>query len=65
MRGMRKEDIESLVECNRLLKQHLDYLRKKVADQEVIIEFLGEQINIMNEELENRKFQDLYTINPN
>jgi len=39
-RKMTEEDLESLVSCNRILKEQLDYLRLKLDRAEKLIEML-------------------------
>jgi hypothetical protein len=55
-------DIESLTICNQILKDHLDFLRNKIQQQEEQLELFTELICALNEEKKN---QPRYLINLN
>lgn len=44
-------EIDSLVSCNKLLKEHLDFLRNKIEEKNKQIEMYSEVIVAMDEKL--------------
>jgi hypothetical protein len=59
-------EIDSLVSCNKLLKEHLDFLRNKVAVQNKQIELYSELIVAMDEKIKGGTNEvDLFKINLN
>jgi cell division septum initiation protein DivIVA len=53
--GKPSAEIESLKECNKILKDHIDFLRKKIDEKDSIIEIYSETIIKMEEMLRSDK----------
>jgi hypothetical protein len=58
-------DIESLIVCNNILKEHLDFLRNKIEKQQKQIELFTELIVTMEERMNGEQNLELYRINLN
>ena len=59
-------DIESLTVCNRILKDHLDFLRDKIKTQQKQIELCTELIVTMDEKINGEEHMiELFRINLN
>jgi hypothetical protein len=50
-------DIESLSLCNQILKDHLDFLRNKIKQQEEQLELFTELICVLHEEKKEHRFR--------
>jgi hypothetical protein len=58
-------EIQHLIRCTEILKEHLDYLREKLKEKDEQIEIFSAAIIAMDDELKRPKFFDIKKISLN
>ncbi len=62
-KNLSETDVEALVKCNQMLKEHLDYLRAKLSKTEAILEMCIKAVEEEEKVKEHAPNLNLFSLN--